>query len=104
MAEEDNLLAAWRLARQNGWWPRVISAMQGLGELYTATGCGPAWRRLVEIVTPDFVDLRTDLPLPGREDQWTLVTDYRVRLAKDDERNLDIAERLQRLSVDWNRG
>ncbi len=56
MAEEDNLLAAWRLARQYGWWRRVISAMQGLRTLYEETGRGPAWRRLVEAVTPDFVD------------------------------------------------
>jgi hypothetical protein len=29
-AEEDNLLAAWRLARAHGWWDAVASAMQGL--------------------------------------------------------------------------
>jgi CHAT domain len=60
MAEEDNLLVAWRLARQYGWWFRVISTMQGLRDLYTETGRGPAWRRLVESVTPDFVDPQTD--------------------------------------------
>src|SRR5208283_1586242 len=37
MAEEDNLLAAWRLARQHGWWRGVVSAMQGLRTLYDAT-------------------------------------------------------------------
>ena len=97
MAEEDNLLAAWRLARQNGWWRRVTSAMQGLRTLYAETGRGPAWRRLVETVTPEFVDPNTDLPLPGREDDWNLVTDYRVGLALA-ERVLDKAERLQRLN------
>ena len=102
MAEEDNLLAARGLARQYGWWRRVLSAMQGLRQLYGETGRGPAWRRLVEAVTGDFVDPRTDLPLPGREDDWTLVTEYRVRLAQE-ERNLVKAERLQRVCVDWDR-
>ncbi len=46
--------------------------------------------------------LSTDRPLPGREDEWSLVTEYRVRLARE-ERDLDKAERLQRLSVDWDR-
>jgi tetratricopeptide (TPR) repeat protein len=102
MTEEDNLLAAWRLARQHGWWPRVISAMQGLRALYEETGRGPAWQRLVGAVTPDFVDLRTDRPLPGRQEQWSLVTEYRVRIAAE-ERDLDKAGRLLRLRIDWNR-
>jgi tetratricopeptide (TPR) repeat protein len=104
MAEEDNLLAAWRLARRYGWWFRVISGMQGLRVLYEETGRRPAWRCLVEAVTPDLVDLRTDQPLPGREEQWVFITDFRVRLAGDDEHDFDKAERLQCLSVDWNRG
>jgi len=102
MAEEDNLLAAWSLARQYGWSRGVICGMQGLRTLYQETGRDPAWRRLVEAVTPDFVDPHSDLPLPGREDQWSFVTDYRVRIARD-ERDLVKAERLQRLSVDWAR-
>ncbi len=103
MAEEDNLLAAWRLARQYGWWRRVISAMQGLRVLYEATGRGPAWRRLVEAVTPAFVDPQTDQVLPGRDkDDWSLFTGYRVRLAEED-RDFIEAERLQRLLADWYR-
>jgi tetratricopeptide (TPR) repeat protein len=102
MAEEDNLLAAWRLARQHGWWRGVISAMQGLQTLFTETGRASARRRLVDAVTPDFVDPRTDLPLPGREDDWSFVTQYRVRLAQE-ERDLAKAERLRRLCVDWDR-
>ena len=72
MAEEDNLLAAWRLAREYGWWASVISTMQGLRTLYGDTGRGAAWRRLVETVVPDFVDPATDGPLPGREEDWSL--------------------------------
>jgi hypothetical protein len=103
MAEEDNLLAAWRLTLQHGWLPQVISVMQGLRPLYIQTGRNPAWRRLVEAVTPDFVDPDTDLPLSGREDDiWNVFTEYRVQLAQR-ERDLAKAERLQRLRADWAR-
>jgi tetratricopeptide (TPR) repeat protein len=102
MAEEDNLLAAWRLARAHGWWGGVTSPMQGLRTLYEATGRRTAWRRLVDEVVPDFVDPASDGPLAGRESDWSLVTEYRIRLAMD-ERNWDEAERLQRVRIDWNR-
>ena len=49
---------------------------------------------------PDFVDPRHRLALPGREEQWSLVTEYRVRLAQE-ARQWDEAERLQRLQVEW---
>lgn len=101
-AEEDNLLAAWRLARADGWWDAVTSAMQGLRTLYNATGRRAAWRRLVDDVVPDFIDPAGDGPLAGREDDWSLVTEYRVRLTME-ERNWVEAERLQRVRVDWDR-
>jgi len=101
-AEEDNLLVAWRIARAHGWWDQVISVMQGLRTLYEETGRGAAWRRLVDDVVPDFIDPANDGPLAGREDNWSLVTDWRVRLAME-ERNWVEAESLQRACVDWDR-
>jgi tetratricopeptide (TPR) repeat protein len=101
-AEEANLLHARRLARRFGWWDRVISAMQGLRNLYDQSGRRAEWRRLVDEIVPDFVDPATDGPLPGREDLWSAVTEYRVRLARES-RHWDEAERLQRLRVDWDR-
>jgi tetratricopeptide (TPR) repeat protein len=101
-AEEDNLLAAWRIAQTQASWRRVISAIQGLRMLYLETGRGTAWRRLVETVVQHFVDPATDGPLPGREDDWTLVTEYRVQLAMQ-ELNWAEDDRLQRMSVDWDR-
>ena len=101
-AEEANLLQACRLARQQGWWPRIISTMQGLDQLYAHTGRRAEWRRLVEEIVPDFVDPETEEPLPGREEDWGLVNDYRVRLAHE-ERRWDEAERLQGVRVDWDR-
>jgi len=101
-AEEANLLHARQLARTNGWWRCVISTMQGLDQLYAHTGRRAEWAQLVEEIVPDFVDPDTDVPLPGLEEEWSLVTEYRVRLAEE-ERQWEEAERLQRIRVDWNR-
>jgi tetratricopeptide (TPR) repeat protein len=101
-AEEANLRQARRLALENGWWGGVIGAMQGLRTLYGHTGRRAEWKRLVEEVVPAFVEPATEAPLPGREEEWSLVMEYRVRLAED-ERNLPEAERLQVLPVDWDR-
>jgi tetratricopeptide (TPR) repeat protein len=101
-AEEANLLHARQLARTHGWWPRVISTMQGLRQLYDHTGRRAEWARLVNEIAPDFVDPATDGPLPGREDDWSLVTEYRVRLAME-ARQWAEAERLQRTRVEWER-
>jgi tetratricopeptide (TPR) repeat protein len=101
-AEEANLLQARALARANGWWRRVISTMQGLYQLYDHTGRRAEWQRLVEEIVPDFVDPATDGPRPGREEQWSLVTQYRVGLARQ-ARQWAEAERLQRVCVDWDR-
>jgi tetratricopeptide (TPR) repeat protein len=101
-AEEANLLHTRRLARIHGWWRPVIKAMQGLRTLYDHTGRRAEWKRLVEEIVPDFVDPVNDGPLPGREEEWGLVTEYRVRLARE-ERQWAEAERLQTVRVDWDR-
>jgi len=100
--EEANLLYARKLARMHGWWHRIISTMQGLDELYYQTGRRAEWARLVNEIVPDFVDPETDGPLPGREEEWGLVTDYRVRLAEE-ARQWTEAGRLQRVRVNWDR-
>lgn len=100
--EEANLLHARHLAQKHGIWNRIISTMQGLGQLYDHTGCRAEWRRLVEEIVPDFVDPATDGPLPGREEEWSLVTEYRVRLADEDRQWIE-AERLQGVCVEWDR-
>ena len=70
--------------------------------LYDHTGRRAEWAALVKEIVPDFVDPATDGPLPGREEQWSLVTEYRVRLAEE-ARQWAEAERLQRVRVDWDR-
>lgn len=101
-AEEANLLHARRLARTNGWWDAVIGTMQGLDQLYDHTGRRAEWKRLVEEIVPDFVEAETDGPLPGLEEYWSLVTQYRVFLAEE-ERQWKEAERLQKVHVEWDR-
>jgi tetratricopeptide (TPR) repeat protein len=101
-AEEANLLQARRLARIHGWWDLIIGAMQGLLVLYQHTGRNLEWRRLVDELVPDLVDPATDGPWPGREEQWSLITGYRVQLARQ-QRDHGTAERLQRARVAWNR-
>ena len=100
--EEANLLHARRLARRHGWWSPVISAMQGLDQLYQYQGRGAEWARLVAEIVPDYCT-EDDEPVPGREDGYSLVMDYRVHLAKDQERNLDRAAALQEKRVAWDR-
>ncbi|MCY2953058.1 MAG: tetratricopeptide repeat protein, partial [Planctomycetota bacterium] len=101
-AEEPNLLHARHLARANAWWRSVISTMQGLDQLYDHTGRRADWARLVNEIIPDFVDPATDGPLPTREEEWSVVTQHRVRLARES-LQLDEAARLQGICVKWGR-
>ena len=101
-AEEPNLLHARAVARRNGWWRGVIGTMQGLDQLYTHTGRRAEWARLVEEIVPDFIDPATDGPLPGREENWSLVTSYRVQLAREARQWVE-AEHLQKILVEWVR-
>jgi tetratricopeptide (TPR) repeat protein len=97
-AEEENLRAAWALAREQGMWEAVTNAVQGLQELYRSTGRSGAWRRLVEAVAPDFIDPASDGPVLGREEEWRFVTGLRVDLLVED-RDWSEAQRLLQLIV-----
>jgi hypothetical protein len=101
-AEEPNLLRARALARQHGCWGELLVAMQGLLVLLRHTGRWAEWARLVEEVVPDFVEPATGGPLTGREIEWSMITGYRVGLARGS-RAWDEAERLQRIKADWDR-
>jgi tetratricopeptide (TPR) repeat protein len=101
-AEEANLLQARRLARAHRWWDLVLGTMQGLHMLYEHTGRMVEWARLVEELVPDLVDPATDGPRSGREEQWSLINNYRILLAYE-QRDYATAERLQRAAVAWHR-
>lgn len=100
--EELNLLYARTLALQNGWWRAVTRTMQGLNVLYDHTGRRTEWAQLVKEIVPDFVDSSTDGPLEGLEEEWDLITEYRVLLAEE-ARQWSLAERLQLKTVEWTR-
>jgi tetratricopeptide (TPR) repeat protein len=101
-AEEANLLHARHIDRTHGWWDALTGTMQGLRAIYDQTGRQAQWARLVEEIVPDFIDPADDGPLPGREEEWGLVTGYRVHLARE-ARQWAEAERLQIACVEWDR-
>jgi tetratricopeptide (TPR) repeat protein len=81
-AEESNLLHAMDLARTLGLWEAATGCLLGLRVLYERTGRDGEWARLVTAITPDCTDPATGRPLPGREQQWAILTTYRARLAE----------------------
>ncbi|MEA2702733.1 MAG: hypothetical protein QOD63_678 [Actinomycetota bacterium] len=101
-AEEANLLHARRLAVAGDWWNEATGTMQGLSALYDHQGRAGEWARLVEGAAVLYVEVGGDGPRAGRDEQWSILTQYRVRLARA-ERNWAAAERLQRARVDVNR-
>jgi tetratricopeptide (TPR) repeat protein len=100
--DEANLLQARRMARDHGWWDRVIGPMQGLRAVHQYTGRTVEWARLVDELVPDLVDPTTDGPPPGRENPWRLVTEYRAKLALA-ARDFEQAERLQQTRAAFDR-
>jgi tetratricopeptide (TPR) repeat protein len=100
--EEANLLYARQLAKINGWWLALTSTMQGLRTLYEYTGRRWEWARLVEEIVPDFFEPATDSPLPGREEEWALLAEYRVQFARERHQWAE-AERLHLARIEWAR-
>jgi tetratricopeptide (TPR) repeat protein len=101
-AEQANLLFARAMARKYGWRDALIGTMQGLLVFYDHTGRRGEWKRLVEEVEPDFVDAATGAPLLGHEELWSLVVQYRVRLARETRQWLE-SEQLQHTTMEWDR-
>jgi tetratricopeptide (TPR) repeat protein len=100
--EEANLLHALALARHAQHWADTTSCLQGLSVLYQRTGRDGEWARLVEQVTPEFIAPATGGPPPGREDQWSIITNYQVQLATA-ARDWPTATRLQHALITWAR-
>jgi len=100
--EEANLLQARRLARINQWWDRVISCMQGLRMLYDYQGRTAEWTRLVAEIVPDYCKA-DDQPIKGREEEYSLVMEYRIHLELRDERDLAKAAAFQEELVGFDR-
>ncbi|HEY1347277.1 MAG TPA: tetratricopeptide repeat protein, partial [Streptosporangiaceae bacterium] len=101
-AEEANLRHALDLARAAGLWGAAVGCLQGLRVLYQRTGRDGEWARLVAAITPEFTDLATGGPLPGREDHWNIITGYRMRIALQ-AREWATATTLQNALIAWLR-
>lgn len=102
IGEEANLLSAMKLAQINSWWTEVINTMQGLTALYNDMGRRRERIQLVNNILPDLVEPDTNRPRPGCEEQWSFITQERVKIAMEELKWTE-AERLQRGRVDWNR-
>ena len=76
--------------------------MQGISMLYQYQGRTSEWSRLVAEIVPDYCT-DTDEPVPGREDDYSIVMGYRVHLAQTQGRDLPQAASLQEKLVAWNR-
>ena len=100
--EEANLRHALDLARAQGLWRAAGGCLQGLHTLYQETGRDGEWARLVASVTADFTNPATGGPLPGREEEWAVITSYRVTLATE-ARDWPTATRLQSALTGWDR-
>jgi tetratricopeptide (TPR) repeat protein len=100
--EEGNLHHALTLAFSAGQWADVTSCLQGLHTLYGRTGRDGEWARLVAQVTSTFIDPATDGPLHSREDEWDIITGYRIEIAMN-AREWAAATGLQNLRTAWNR-
>lgn len=70
--------------------------------MYEQTGRDGEWARLVTAITPDVTDPATEGPLPGRDEQWRLVTNYRARIALQAQ-DWPAATTLQTAAIAWNR-
>lgn len=100
--EEANLLHARHLALANSWWNPILDIMTALYWLNDHHGRQLVWKRLVEVTAPYFVVPETDGPIPGREEQWPLMAQFRVRLAQS-ERKYAKALRIQTTLVEFRR-
>jgi len=100
--EEANLLHGLDRARADGLWHAANGCMQGLKVLYERTGRDGEWAWLVAVITPDVTDGDTGGPLPGREEEWSVVTGYRARLA-DASRDWPAATALLNALIAWHR-
>ena len=101
-AEEANLVHALHLARTHNLPTAALGCAQGLRQLFSLTGRDTEWARLVTDIEGEDIDPATDQPRPGREDEYSLTTEYRVRIALD-RRDWSTANRLQTTLTAWDR-
>ena len=101
--EEDNLLRARQLARDNGWWDLVIGPMQGLqhplrshrADRWNGAGSSPSW-------SPTSPTRPPAAPSPAAKRNGPSSPNYRVAIAEDT-RDWPTAQHLQDARITWRR-
>jgi tetratricopeptide (TPR) repeat protein len=96
--EEANLLQARSLSLKNDWSHQLVSCMQGLDVLFDYQGRLSEWAKLVEEIRPVYAT-SDDQPIAGRENEYSVVMNYVVRLARVYERDFVKAAELQKKLV-----
>lgn len=89
-------------ARAQGLWETAVGCLQSPQVLYQQTGRDSDWARLVAVITPDVTDPATGGPRADREEEWSIVTGYRVRLARA-ARHWSAATSLLNARIAWDR-
>jgi tetratricopeptide (TPR) repeat protein len=89
-AEEDNLVAALRLAWARAAWGDVGNLLYGLKRMMDVQGRWVEWERLVEALESESAD-KAGQPLPGREALWVSLLGHRAEIAMQ-QRDFDTAE------------
>ena len=101
-AEEANLRHALHLARTHHLPKPALGCAQGLQQLYDLTGRDIEWARLITDIQDDYIDPATDAPRPGRDDDYSIITGYRVEIARA-RRDWPTATRRQTTATAWDR-
>lgn len=99
-ADEANLLHAWYIARDNGWWVEAARLMRGLRILYRKTGRLQEWERLVDQVRLDCVDPTTGNPIEDRVELWIIVNEEQTERARS-ARHWEEVKHLQENRRNW---
>lgn len=99
---EANFLRARSLAMNYGLWRAGLHCMQALEVLYKHTGRRSEFEPLLVETIPHFIQPNSNLPVPGREEFWRYVNDFRVDLARE-RRDWRLAQELQKLRVEQSR-
>jgi tetratricopeptide (TPR) repeat protein len=101
-AEEANLRHGLLLARTRHLPTPALNCAQGLRALYELTGRATEWARLVAGIQGDYIDPDTDQPRPGRDNDYSVITEYRVDIART-RRDWPTATRLHTILTAWDR-
>lgn len=100
--EEPNLTYALELARAHQLPEVGLRCLKALDWLYQLTGRNVESARLVGEIEGDYIDLATDGPLPGRDEEYASVMRFRVRIARE-RRDWPAATRLHTALTTWVR-